>query len=338
MIKFTDTMPIGRTRKTKEGYLVAKIRSARTGVQLYRADEIGDLAFAAGFKAGDVVRVNRPESEVFSKKAMQSLSHAPLTVDHPPVLVTKDNWADYSVGEVSNDVLRDGEALVVSVIAKDARGIDAIQSTHKQVSWGYQAKLRDAADKSIADFEMYDFEYNHISAVPAGRAGPEYGFDDAAPNWGASPLTVEDKKMTELKTVILGDKAVKVEASDADTVAAILADHKTAIDAKDAEIVALTKRANDAEAKVLSDADIAKLVDAKVKSDAARAKVLAILKDEAKVAAMSDEAISGALAVLGDADPADDSMRKVIGDASPMLDHDAKIKAAQAKFLNPELK
>lgn len=333
MIRFNDTMPIGRTRKTKEGFLVAKIRSARTGVQLYRAHEIGDLALAAGFNDNDVVRVNRPESEVFSKRAMQTLSHAPLTINHPAEMVTADNWSDYAVGEVSDDVLRDGEALVVSVIAKDARGIQAIQSTHKQVSWGYQAKLRDASDKSVADFEMYDFEYNHISAVPAGRAGPEYGFDDAAQVWGASPLTVEDKKMTELKTVILGDKAVKVEASDADTVAAILADHKATVDAKDAEIVALTSKLNDAEAKILTDAQIAELVDKKIESDANRAKVLAILKDEAKVKAMSDEAIAGALAVLGDAVPEDNTMRKAIGDAKPMLDAEAKIKASiEARF------
>lgn len=311
MIRFHDTVPIGRTRKTKEGFLVARVKSARTGIQHYYAHEIGDVALAAGFDMNDVVRVNRPESEVFSKKAMQTLSHAPLTINHPPEMVTADNWSDYAVGEVSDDVLRDGESLIVSVIAKDAAAIEAITSTHKQVSWGYQAKLRDAADKSVADFEMYDFEYNHISAVPAGRAGPEYGFDDAAQVWGASPVNVKDKQV-EMKTVLLGDKSVSVEAKDADTLAAIVKDHKTAIDAKDAEIVKLTKERDDALAKVLSDEDLNKLVDAKVESDKARAKVLSILKDEAKVKAMSDEAIAGALAVLGDVDVADDTVREQI--------------------------
>lgn len=332
MIKFTDSMPIGRTRKTKEGYLVAKIRSARTGVQLYRAHEIGDVATAAGFKPNDVVRVNRPESEVFSKAAMQTLSHAPLTINHPPEMVTADNWNDYSVGEVSNDVMRDGESLVVSVIAKDTAGIAAIQSTHKQVSWGYVAKLRDAADKSIADFDMYDFEYNHISAVPAGRAGPEYGFDDAAQVWGASPVTVEDNEMTvELKTVVLGDKAVQVEAKDFDLVTAALKDHKTAIDAKDAEIGTLTAKLADAEGKILSDEAISALVDAKVVANEKRAKVAAVIGDE-KAKGMSDAAIDGALAVIGDG-VADDSVRRVLSDAKPVLDAEAKIKASiEARF------
>ena len=56
-MRFTDRVTVGDTKLTKEGYLVATARVARTGVQLYLADELGDVAAQAGFKSGDVAGV-----------------------------------------------------------------------------------------------------------------------------------------------------------------------------------------------------------------------------------------------------------------------------------------
>ena len=336
MIRFNDAAKIGGTKKTQEGYLVATSRVARTGVQTYLASELGDVA--DGFEPDAVVRVYRAEDQVFHKDTLASITRVPVTLDHPPELVDADNWATYSVGDVGDAFARDGEWIVVNPMIKDAAARTAAETTHKEISMGYTANIVKARDGVDADFEMVDIRMNHLALVPKGRAGSQARIGDAQ-TWGASPVTVEDKRMTvELKTVILGDKAVQVEAKDADTVAAILKDHKTAIDAKDTEIVALTKRATDAEAKILTDAQISELVTAKSKSDADRAKVLAILKDEAKVKAMSDEAIAGALAVLGDSDAgnADETVRNALKDAKPIKDAEDKIKAAQMKFLKPE--
>jgi hypothetical protein len=44
MIKFIDKSPIGTVKKTKEGYLLARSRIARTGMQDYLAKELGDVA------------------------------------------------------------------------------------------------------------------------------------------------------------------------------------------------------------------------------------------------------------------------------------------------------
>lgn len=337
MIRFSDAASIGKTKKTKEGYLIATSRVARTGVQNYLAAELGDAA--EGFKPDDVVRVYRHEDQVFHKDTLASLTRVPVTLNHPKELVDSDNWKDLAVGEVGDDVLRDGEWIVVNPMIKDAAALEAARSTHKEISMGYTANIVPARDGVDADFEMVDIRMNHLALVPKGRAGSQARIGDAA-TWGACPVTVEDEKMTvETKAVILGDKQVEVLAKDADTVAAILKDHKAQIDAKDAEIVKLTKERDDALAKVLSDEDLKKLVDAKIKSDADRAKVLEILKDEAKVAAMSDEAIAGALAVLGDA-KVDDSVRDALKDHKPERDSDyeKRIKDAQAKFLNLENK
>lgn len=338
MIRFSDSAAIGKTKKTKEGYLIATSRVARTGVQEYLAKELGDAA--EGFEPDAVVRVYRHEDQVFAKDTLNSLTRVPVTLNHPSEMVDADNWKDLAVGEVGDAFARDGEWIVVNPMIKDAAALKAAATTHKEISMGYTANIVKARDGLDADFEMIDIRMNHLALVHKGRAGSQARIGDAA-NWGACPVTVEDEQMTvELKAVVLGDKQVEVKASDAATVAAILADHKTAIDGKDAEIVKLTKERDDAQAKVLTDAQIADMVAAKIKSDADRARVLEILKDEAKVKAMSDDAIAGALAVLGDAGKVDDSARDALKDHKPVgdADYEKRIQDAQAKFLNLENK
>lgn len=338
-VLFSDVSSIGSVRVTDDGFLVAKSRSARTGVQGYLAEEIGDAAYSLGFKDGDVVRVMRSESEVFSKDAMASITHAPVTIDHPPVFIDSSNWSEYSVGEVGSDVMRDGESLVVSLVVKDSEAVNKVKTSHKELSWGYSAEIREYKDRSVADLEMYGFKYNHISAVRKGRAGADYRIGDSGVKWALPEnVTVKDNEMTvELKTVILGDKAVKVEASDADTVAAILKDHKAAIDDKDVAIGELKAKLAAAEAKIVSDEAMTVLVDAAVELRAKRDAVKAKFGDEA-VKDASDAEIAGMFKVLDKAVTADDSVRKAISDAKPIVDAEVKIKAAQDKFLNREVK
>ena len=333
MIRFNDAAKIGGTKKTQEGYLVATSRVARTGVQTYLASELGDVA--DDFKPDAVVRVYRAEDQVFHKDTLASITRVPVTLGHPPEMVDADNWATYSVGDVGDAFARDGEWIVVNPMIKDAAARTAAETTHKEISMGYTANIVKARDGVDADFEMVDIRMNHLALVPKGRAGSQARIGDA--QWGASPVKVEDKRMTvELKTVILGDKAVQVEAKDADTVAAILKDHKTAIDAKDTEIGELKGKLATAEAKVLDEAAIAKLVDAKVDAKTKRDAVAAKFGDEA-VKDASDAEIAGMFKVIDKSDgAADETVRNALKDAKPIKDAEDKIKAAQMKFLKPE--
>lgn len=329
MIRFTDRASIGSTKTTAAGYLVATARVARTGIQEYHSSELGMV--------GDrIVKVYRPESEVFSKDAIQSLSRVPVTVNHPVEHVTAENWKDLAVGEVGDEVMRDGDWLVVSPMLKDAKGVAVATTTHQEISMGYTAELRDAAPETGADFEMHNLRFDHLALVPKGRAGSEARIGDSA-HWGAAPVTVKDREMTvELKTVVLGDKAVQVSAGDADTVAAILKDHKTIVDAKDAKIGELEVKLSDAEAKVLTDEALAKLVADKVEADGKRNAVVAKIGDKAKE--WTDAQIDGAFLALGDALKVDDRARNVIADKKQIEDADDAILKAQRKFLNLEAK
>lgn len=307
MIRFTDAAKIGGTKKTQEGYLIATSRVARIGVQNYPASEIGDLAIAAGFADNDVVKVYRAPDQVFHADTLSSITRIPVTLGHPSEDVDADNWSKYAVGDVGDAFARDGEWIVVNPMIKDSAARTAAETTHKEISMGYTAEIVKARDGVDADFEMVNIRMNHLALVPRGRAGSQARIGDA--QWGASPQTVEDKKMTDLKTVILGDKAVKVEASDAETVAAILKDHKKEVDTLQGAIGELKAKLADAESKVLDDAAIAKLVDAAVDMKAKRDAVKAKFGDEA-IKDASDAEIAGMFRVIDKAP--DDAARLAI--------------------------
>ena len=119
--------------------------------------------------------------------------------------------------------------------------------------------------------------------------------------------------MTELKTVILGDKEVSVEAKDAATVAAILKDHKAVLDAKDVAIGELKAKLADAEAKVLTDEALAELVDAKVEAKSKYEAVKAKFGDES-IKDASDAEIAGMYRVIDKV--ANNSVRDAFGEAA----------------------
>ena len=265
-MKFNDRANIGKVKLTSEGYLVTQARALRTGIQEYYASELGDIAISDGFGVDDIIRVMRPETSVFAKDSLRSAIHVPITVDHPDEMVGSDNYADLAVGEVSTDVMRDGEFVAFSIMVKDKRGIAAIESGKVQLSAGY------AADMIRVDHEDYDYvmgkpHYNHIAIVDKARAGDEARIGDNAKQWGAAPLTKTEKEpeMAEMKTVVVGDKAVQVAASDADIITNMQRDHAAAIEEKDATIAELKIECADTKKLVKSDDDIAKLIQDGVK-------------------------------------------------------------------------
>jgi hypothetical protein len=346
-IKFQDKAQVGDVKKTQDGYLVATSRVARTGVQDYLASELGMF--------GDhVVKVYRPEQEVFAKDAMSSLTHAPVTVDHPAQMVDAANWGDLSVGEVGSEVMRDGEWLTVPLIVKDAKGIHAAGSTHKEISMGYTAELKDAPEGSDYDKVMTNIRFNHLALVPRGRAGSEARIGDSVDQWGAAPKQREVKDMTT-KAIVVGDEAVNVPADVADKIIAALdaakkevADLTATVEARDTTIGELKAECADTAKKVMSDADIAAAVVARkavtdkaaefvegfndegqTLADIKRAAVKAKFGDEAAATEVSDAEINGIFRVMEPAkvnDAARDAMKEGKEKAKPKGNWDGMYK------------
>ena len=96
-------------RDIEGGGVVCRAKVARTGVQTYTGKELGK-------PERGIVRVYRPENEVFGADAMRSYAHRPVTVGHPDKLVDADNYRDHVVGHVGGEVMRDGDFVSVPLL------------------------------------------------------------------------------------------------------------------------------------------------------------------------------------------------------------------------------
>ncbi len=313
-MKFVDAAPISGTRRTGDGYLVTTARSVRTGIQLYAGQEVGRPDMS-------VVRVYRDASEVFAPESLQSFSHAPVTIDHPDEAVTADNWKELSAGEVSTAAKQDGEWIMLPLILKDKKAIQAVENDKRELSAGYTCDL-DWSSGMTADGQPYDAQQrniriNHLAIVDRARAGSQARIGDGA-SWGAMPVQQDSKKeksMSDkpLKTVTVDGLSIEVtdqgaqvitklqkQLADADAAhVKLVSDHDTAIKAKDGELAKKDAEIDALKAKVLDGAALDAAVQAR--GDLiAKAKAIA---PEVKTDGLSDAAIRKAVVVakLGDA-------------------------------------
>jgi hypothetical protein len=297
---FTDSAPIAGVRLTRDGYAVAEVRAARTGIQQYAGREVGrpDLA---------VVNVYRPPESVFSADSMASYGFKPVTINHPTEGVTADSWKSLAVGVVGGDVVRDGGFVKVPLALMDAAAIKAVQSGTREISMGYVCDLA-FEDGVTPDGEPYqaiqkDIRINHLALVPKGRAGPHCRVGDkGAPETGLDPAPINhgDRHMT-LKTITVD--GLPVETTDAgaiaidllrgklsqaaDAMTAAKTTHDAALAAKDADLAKKDAEIADLKTKVLDaaalDALVAERAAIVAKAKALDAKVVTDGKSNAEI-------------------------------------------------------
>lgn len=359
---FFDTLTLDAPKITQDGYMAASVRAARVGIQDYLGSEVGKPEMS-------VVRVYRPESEVFNRDTLNSFTSIPVTNDHPPEAVTADNWKKYATGNTGEDWARDGEFMRVSVLVKDAETIKAVRDGKKQLSCGYQCDLKWEAgitkDGQPYDAIQTNIRGNHLAIVTAARGGPKLKIGDSkmAKMIVVDGHTVEASDAAEIAVMNLQNK-LNDARSLADTVPGLqaqIAALNTSISTKDGQIAALTQQVADAAiTPAMMDAAItarATVVDAakkimptldatgKTETEIKKTVVSAKLGDAAKN--MDDAAISGAFAAfsvgVGDADPIRSHFVTApaalnFGDASGSEQrmHDAH-KAMTARLTNPGL-
>jgi hypothetical protein len=256
-----DTVAFSGTRRTADGYLVADAKVARTGIQLYSGSEVGrpDLA---------TVRVYRSPEEVFSKDAMQSYSHRPVTLNHPDGAVTADNWRDLARGQTGDEVVRDGEFVRVPMVLMDAAAIREVESGTRQLSMGYQAEIV-FADGVTPSGEPYDavqksLRMNHLAIVANARGGSSLKIGDSLLRGSEMAEATKTKTVLvdglPIETTDAGAIVIEKLQGDVKAAATALTDaetkHAKTLAAKDAEIDAL-------KAKVLTDAALDARVSAR---------------------------------------------------------------------------
>ena len=158
--------------ETGEGFLICRnVPVARTGMQEYRGREIG-------LETDEIVKVWRPESEVFDPAAMASFEGKPVTNDHPTELVTPDNVARYEMGHIQNVRRGSGEFsdfLLGDLHIHDAELIKAIRNGKRQISCGYECEYIEEDGK----ITQSNIRGNHVAVVDEGRAGVKAAIMDS---------------------------------------------------------------------------------------------------------------------------------------------------------------
>lgn len=257
---------------TDEGFLKVPGRVARTGIQEYLARELG--------LDGDpnrIVRVYRPEDEVFNDASLGTYDGATVTNDHPKDLVTAKNYKAVSVGEVRGAGRRDGDFVVCDLIIKDQKTINDINAGKCELSAGYTAEYVHGpgvtADGQEYEYTQRNITINHQAVVSNARAGSIARVFDTNPGGNTMPV------------LITTDSGRSVDVADP-------ANAQVVADSFDR----LLKRATDAETK----ADKAQATADKAVEDLAEARK-----------ASSDEAINARVVLIGNTQAL---ARKVAGD------------------------
>lgn len=301
-VELHDSVPISGVRRTEDGYLVADVKVARTGIQTYRGSEVG-------MPDRDFVRVYRPEEEVFAKDSLNTYAHRPVTMGHPEEPVTADNWKTHAVGQTGGEVARDGDMVRVPMAIMDSESILQVFNGERELSMGYMSELEFTDGKTPAG-EPYDaiqrsLRMNHLAVVAKARGGSELKIGDN--NSGGGPMPGEP---TKTRTVLVD--GLSVETTDAGAQAieklqkqltdaesahkTVLADKDKEIATKDGEIDKLKKQVLDAAAidRMVADrADLiakAKKIHPEVKTDGLSA---GEIRSNAVKAIVGDSAIEG---------------------------------------------
>lgn len=275
-------------KRTKEGYLGVRAKSARTGVQDYLGFEVDPEG--RKFKAFDRVAVYRPEAEVMSEKSIRSFIMKPITDDHPTEAVTADNYTKLAKGMVAGAV-RDGDYISFDLMFMDAATIKKIESGKVELSNGYSTEL-EFSDGVSPDGKPYQAIQksiigNHVALVDKARAGPDcaIGLCDAMTVETFRTMlrdnTIGDEQMPDVKLVQIVRDGLPFEVNDAARViiegldaklakmntdaAKQATDHASAIAAKDAKIATLDAENATLKTAQVTDADLDKRVEARAK-------------------------------------------------------------------------
>lgn len=159
-----DKGTIRKSYVSPEGYLTAEAVFAKDGVLEYRMPN------------GSVRRELRLPEE--NKKALGQFGMVPVTLEHPPFLLTKDNATSYAKGLTDSNVVYDKNGFVKGVITTfDSEAIDKIQNGEaSEISAGYTCRTEDTPGVwrgQNYDAIQRDIQVNHVCFTAKGRAGQD---------------------------------------------------------------------------------------------------------------------------------------------------------------------
>ena len=131
-----DSLPLGQTMFTHEGYLMDRPILTSVGIFEYHNPD------------GSVRRELRLPDEVFAKESLESYKGKPIIVTHEAGLIDKNNVHDESIGTILSDGYQDGDDVRAEIVIHDT---DEMRECRlKELSLGYNLDLDEI---NVLDFE-----------------------------------------------------------------------------------------------------------------------------------------------------------------------------------------
>lgn len=193
---------------TDSGQMIVPCKFARTGSQIYTADQLG---LEGGSK---LVEVHREETQVFDEVSMASFRSVPVTDGHPKSgLVTAETASDFQVGMLEGLPTRDEDTLSGTLVITHQDAIDSIEDGNIELSAGYTCKL----EMRDSQYFQTEIRANHIAIVPKGRAGSVCSIADEEVTM--TPEELKAKEAADAAATKLADAAAAEEAAAAELVA-----------------------------------------------------------------------------------------------------------------------
>lgn len=184
-----DRMTLSKRTVTADGHLVAPATIARTGIQVYRAYELG----LNHLNPMSAIRLYRPPEEVFTTDSIASFEGVPVTNDHPAGnVVNDDNRDEVTVGHATG-IHQDGGLMNGILTLTDVKAVKAVNDGKAEVSNGYSFSL-DMTPGYLPDGTAFDgvqrnIRGNHVAVVDSARCGSACRIADSQPT-GVHPMAV----------------------------------------------------------------------------------------------------------------------------------------------------
>lgn len=216
-----DTAPINKIEIDPDsGFLNAKdVPIARVGVFPYRKSD------------GSTDMEAKLPQYLLSDSTVESANGKPVTDDHPPVMLNKDNVKQYMQGFTATNAHVRDNTLRVDLIICDSALINDINNGKEELSIGFRTELQQVSGEfngTKYDSVQSNIQINHVAVVDKGRAGHSIRLtgdsasmvvkNDSA-DAGSQQENSEDNENMETKQVLLDGNTITIAKEDAEAVA-----------------------------------------------------------------------------------------------------------------------
>ena len=154
-----DSIPLGETYFTPEGYLIDHPILTRVGIFEYKNPD------------GSIRRELRLPEEVFAPESLASYKGKPVILTHEAGMVDSDNVQQEQIGTILSEGTQDGDNVRAQIIIHDARKLDY---GLRELSLGYSLDLEETPGEwqgQPYDVRQRNIRVNHLALVEKARAG-----------------------------------------------------------------------------------------------------------------------------------------------------------------------